>query len=252
MNRWFRFYNDAINDPKLLRLSHREHRLWIGLLCIASKDDGELPSVNDMAIMLRTSPGALTAVIKTLIAAKLIDNDGGKLKPHNWDKRQYKSDAVDPTAANRMSRYRERQRNDRNATVTVIRPDTDTDTDTETNSVAIATDAPASIDPSIAERELFARGKEILGKSAGGLIANLLKAKGQNVALARAAIEAASQKENPAEYVAAASRGPPAAKPLTEHQRKHREAKEIVDVLKGSSNCGGGEDIGLLRHDPGD
>jgi hypothetical protein len=119
--------------------------------------------------------------------------------------------------------------------------------------VANATDAAAaSIDPSVAERELFARGREILGKKGGGLIANLLKAKGHNVALARAAIEAASQKENPAEYLAAASRGPPAAKPLTEHQRKQREAKEIVDVLKGSSDSGGSKDIGLLRHDYGE
>jgi hypothetical protein len=257
MNQWFRFYNDTINDPKVLRLSDRQFRFWVGLLCIASKNDGELPPVDDMAIMLRTSPGALTTVIKTLISAKLLDEDGGKLKPHNWDKRQYKSDAADPTAAQRMRRYRAKQRNDRNATVTVIRPDTDTDTDTdtetETNSVAIATDAPASIDPSVAERELFARGKEILGKSAGGLIANLLKAKGHNVALARAALETASQKENPAEYVAAASRGPPAAKPLTEHQRKQRETMEIIDALKQKSgDGGGGNDIGLLRHDPGE
>src|SRR4051794_38998088 len=199
MNQWFRFYNDAINDPKLLRLSNREHRLWIGLLCIASKNDGELPSVDDMAIMLRTSRAALTTVIKTLVAARLLDEKGGKLKPHNWDNRQYKSDVIDPTAAQRMKRYRDGRRNDRNATVTVIRPDSDSDSDsdTDTNSVAIATDAPASIDPSLGERELFARGKEILGKSAGGLTANLLKAKSHNVALARAALETASQKENP-------------------------------------------------------
>src|SRR4051794_35539245 len=44
--------------------------------------------------------------------------------------------------------------------------------------MAIATDAATSINASLGERELFARGKEILGKSAGGLTANLLKAKG--------------------------------------------------------------------------
>jgi hypothetical protein len=119
--------------------------------------------------------------------------------------------------------------------------------------VANATDAAAaSIDPSVAERELFARGREVVGKNGGGLIANLLKAKGHNVALARAALETASQKENPAEYIAAASRGPPIAKPLTEHQRKQREAKEIIDVLNQSSESGSGADIGLLRHDHGD
>ena len=249
MYRWFRLYNDAINDPKVLRLSDRLHRLWIGLLCVASKNDGALRSIEDMAIMLRTTPSVLERDASKLIAARLIDVHEGGLTPHNWEKWQPKSDVTDPTASTRMRRYRERQRNDRNATVTVIRPDTDTDT----NSVAIATDAPPSIDPSVAERELFARGREILGKSAGGLIANLLKAKGHNVALTRAALETASQKENPAEYVAAASRGPPTAKPLTEHQRKHREAVELVNVLKQkSSDSGSGADTGLLRHDHGE
>jgi hypothetical protein len=256
MYRWFRLHNDAINNPKVLRLSDQLHRRWIGLLCIASKNEGVLRSIDDMAIMLRTTPTVLARDISKLVTARLIDDREGELRPHDWDEWQPKSDANDPTATARMRRYRQRQRNDRNATVTLLRPDQirpDIDTDKDTNSVANATDAAAaSIDPSVAERELFARGREILGKKGGGLIANLLKAKGHNVALARAAIEAASQKENPAEYLAAASRGPPAAKPLTEHQRKQREAKEIVDVLKGSSDSGGSKDIGLLRHDYGE
>ena len=144
MYRWFRYYNDAIHDPKLLRLSDRLHRLWIGLLCIASKHDGMLRSVDDMAVMLRTQPSVLEAAIKRLIAARLIDDDGGTLKPHNWEKWQPKSDGTDPTASARMRRYRERQRNDRNANVTLIRPDQtrpDIDTDKDANPVADATDA---------------------------------------------------------------------------------------------------------------
>ena len=65
-------------------------------------------------------------------------------------------------------------------------------------------------DPSIAERELFRRGKDVLGKSAGRLIRDLLRAKGGNVALARAAIEQASTKQTPREYVARIIHGPPA------------------------------------------
>lgn len=52
------------------------------------------------------------------------------------------------------------------------------------------------------ERDLFVRGKQVLGRSSGGLIARLLKAKDGNVALARSAIEYASTKEDPREYVA--------------------------------------------------
>jgi hypothetical protein len=71
--------------------------------------------------------------------------------------------------------------------------------------------AVAPLDPSIPEREYFVRGREVLGKGAGGLIGKLLKAKGGNVAMARAAIEQASQKQSPTEYVAAICRGPPAS-----------------------------------------
>lgn len=59
------------------------------------------------------------------------------------------------------------------------------------------------------EADLFARGKKVLGTGAGGLIAGLLKSKKGNVALARAAIEQASTKQNPREYIGAIVRPPP-------------------------------------------
>lgn len=59
-----------------------------------------------------------------------------------------------------------------------------------------------------AEKELFDRGKQVLGKDAGGLISKLLAAKQKNIALARAAIEQASTKSNPREYIGAVIRGP--------------------------------------------
>jgi len=57
------------------------------------------------------------------------------------------------------------------------------------------------------EAELFRRGKEILGKTSGGVIKNLLKAKQNSVPLARAAIEQASTKADPREYIGAIIRG---------------------------------------------
>jgi hypothetical protein len=67
--------------------------------------------------------------------------------------------------------------------------------------------APQKEPPTSAETDLFRRGREVLGSSAGGLIARLLKAKGGNVALARAALEQASTKSDPREYVGAIIRG---------------------------------------------
>jgi uncharacterized protein DUF1376 len=63
---------------------------------------------------------------------------------------------------------------------------------------------PSAPDP---EADLFRRGKEVLGNSAGSLIARLLKARDGKVPLARAIIEQASLKQNPREYVGAVIRG---------------------------------------------
>lgn len=57
---------------------------------------------------------------------------------------------------------------------------------------------PGAPDPEV---ELFRRGREVLGKQSGGLISKLLAAKQKNIALARAAIEQASTKSDPREYV---------------------------------------------------
>lgn len=105
----------------------------------------------------------------------------------------------------------------------------------EKDSEAKASGAEAP-DPSIPEREYFLRGREILGSKSGAMIANLLKAKGRNVALARAALEEASQKQSPIEYVAAICRGPPmSSKPLTEFQLKQRKTNDVTDKLKSSA-----------------
>jgi hypothetical protein len=59
----------------------------------------------------------------------------------------------------------------------------------------------------IARKELFDRGKEVLGEGAGGMIQQLLAAKHGNIALARAAIEQASTMDNPRQYIGAIIRG---------------------------------------------
>lgn len=99
--------------------------------------------------------------------------------------------------------------------------------------------ASAPLDPAVPEREYFARGREVLGKGNGALIGKLLKAKGGNVALARAALEQASQKDSPIEYIGAVCRGPPPGKPLTEFQRGRNETKDILNDLENFSTGGG-------------
>lgn len=124
------------------------------------------------------------------------------------------------------------------------------------DSEANASGAEAPLDPSEPERQFFARGKEILGRSAGGQLVKLKTVCGGNISLARSKIELAATKHNAAEFIAGVIRsGPqsPTAKPLTAHQRERQTSREILSELdQFISGSGGQADFGLLRHDTGD
>lgn len=105
MSRWFRFYDDAVHDPKLLKLSDGTFRMWVMLLCVASKEKGTLPSTEDLGFYLRVKPARVAALIAELVAAGLLDKTGNGFSPHNWAGRQYQSDG----SAERVKRHREKR-----------------------------------------------------------------------------------------------------------------------------------------------
>lgn len=107
MSLWFRFYDDAINDAKVLRLSDAMFRAWVTLLCLACKNDGILPKTSDIALVLRMRVAKVAEWLTALTAAGLLDNENGTFRPHNWNARQYKSDV----STERVKQFRERQRN---------------------------------------------------------------------------------------------------------------------------------------------
>jgi hypothetical protein len=94
MSRWFRFYDDALNDPKVQSLPPALFKAWVNLLCLASKNDGRLPPVADVAFALRVKNEAAAKVLHLLCDAGLVDTIDGDsvLEPHNWSQRQFKSD----------------------------------------------------------------------------------------------------------------------------------------------------------------
>ena len=53
--KWFRFYADALDDPKVQRLPPPIFKTWVNLLCLASKNEGNLPSAEECAFALRMS-----------------------------------------------------------------------------------------------------------------------------------------------------------------------------------------------------
>jgi hypothetical protein len=114
MTHWWRAYDDAIDNPKLLKLSDSMHRAWFTLQCIASSNGGALPPTGDIAVRLRLKPAKVAEWITKLVQAKLMDNENGVFRPHNWDDRQFKTDGSDPTNSKRQKRFRERHRNGSN------------------------------------------------------------------------------------------------------------------------------------------
>src|SRR5690606_29156243 len=127
-------------DPKVQRLPAALFKVWVNILCIASRHGGKIPS-DDLAFLLRMDEGPAVDAVAKLVDAGLIDGAGGGLEPHNWSSRQYKSDS----SAERVKKLREKRKGNGacngDVTANVTPPDTETETD---SSVADATDAGAS------------------------------------------------------------------------------------------------------------
>ncbi len=93
MNTWFRFYHEALDDPKVQKLPPHLFKAWVNILCIASSNGGVLPGIDDIAFRLRSSVHDAQTQIDELIGLGLIDIcRDKKLEPHNWMKRQFVSD----------------------------------------------------------------------------------------------------------------------------------------------------------------
>jgi hypothetical protein len=159
LNRWFRVYDDVINDPKLLKLPEASRWYWIAMLCAASKNAGRIPPLADLSLHLRVAPAKATALLFELQKAGLIDKTETGFEPHNWSGRQYKSDV----STDRVKRFRKQQRNV-SPDVSETPPETETETETKKTSEAKASGADAP-DP---RTRLFSEGlakiAELTGK----------------------------------------------------------------------------------------
>mgnify|MGYP001281204222 CR=1 FL=1 len=107
MSRWFRFYDEVLDDPKVQRLSDALYRRWTDLLCIASRNEGRIPGDFDaLAFVIRQPVAKVRAAIDALVSAGLLDKLGDDYTPHGWASRQYASDS----SAERMRRHRQKKR----------------------------------------------------------------------------------------------------------------------------------------------
>jgi hypothetical protein len=134
MARWFRLYDECIEDEKVWRLSGDLFKFWIGILCCTSKGKGLLPPPDLIAYKLRMSEEAVRESLTVLQKAGLLDQNEQGLRPHNWDQRQYVSD----TSTERVKRFRQRSEGVSEA-VSETPPETETETDTELVATTVAT-----------------------------------------------------------------------------------------------------------------
>jgi len=119
MTKWFRFYADAMRNPKVAALSDREFRLWVQVLSVASENEGRVPPADDLKHMLRMRLDHLLTGLDRLISSGLIDRLEVGYEPHNWKKFQYKSD----TSTDRVQKHR----SGRNVSETPPEADTETE-----------------------------------------------------------------------------------------------------------------------------
>lgn len=134
---WFRFYHEALDDPKIQTLPPDLFKHWVNLLCLCCRNDGLPTDLADLGFALRIDmTGGLTGVAtvcerlceRGLLEKRSGGPNGMHYAIHAWDKRQYKSD----TSTDRVKRFRQRSKNVTetvNATGHVTVPDTETDTE---------------------------------------------------------------------------------------------------------------------------
>ena len=133
---WFRFYQTALDDPRVQRLSGDAFKAWVNLLCLTSRNGGALPPIDDIAFALRLDINSAIQVVAQLTDQSLLERKGGALVPTDWHDRQF----LDKTNAQRQRSFRDRKkgsnalRNDtgnalRNGPVTSQDREGDTDTD---------------------------------------------------------------------------------------------------------------------------
>lgn len=104
--RWFRFYTEALHDPKVQLLPDKLFKDWINVLCASAATNGVVPDEKALAFTLRvTTHSARNTLVKLRDAGLLDQDERGTLRVHNWDGRQFNTEEK---AQQRVARYRQK------------------------------------------------------------------------------------------------------------------------------------------------
>lgn len=108
MKHWWRAYDEALDDPKLQRLPGDLFKAWFNILCLASRNDGVIPSdAARLSFALRCNETQATKWVRELVEMGLLEQYGRNFTPHNWNGRQYSH-----VSTGRVRRYRQKRKQD--------------------------------------------------------------------------------------------------------------------------------------------
>lgn len=102
---WFRVYAELLNNRKFHRLSDTLKARLLYIWCLAAKNDGMLPGIEDIAFALRLQEAEAQETIEKLIDDHFLDRDDRGVMPHDWNQHQYVSDI----STGRVQRFREKK-----------------------------------------------------------------------------------------------------------------------------------------------
>lgn len=209
------FWADWENDPALKLCSLAAQGLWMRMLCVCAKADpkgylvvaGRPLSPADLASIVGKSEPEVRTLLVELESNGVFSRDR---KQRIYNRRMLRAikksrtNTENGSLGGQVSRDKQKGifASPAKSLERLPEPHIPLTTNQEKKDAADA----ASVS-SNQEVDLFRRGKELLGQSSGGLIRNLLAAKAGNVSLARAALETASTKQDPREYIGAIVRG---------------------------------------------
>lgn len=90
--KWFRFYHEFMDDPKIAMMSDSDQLLWVKALCLASDNDKRRGHIDlsdeEICWKLRISVESWGHAIDKFRAKGMIEHVEGGYKIINWDKRQ--------------------------------------------------------------------------------------------------------------------------------------------------------------------
>ncbi len=113
MRHWVKLWTEMLDDPKMGRLTDRQHRLCTNLFCLAGiiDDDGRLLSTEDIAYRVRRDNSTVAEDMAALAAVNIVEQVDGAWYLVHFGARNEKPPSAQPEAIrDRVNRYREKQR----------------------------------------------------------------------------------------------------------------------------------------------